>query len=191
MQLDWRAHSPDVHADATVYADSSIIGKVTIGAGSRVMPGARIIAENGGKIVIGCDVIILENAVVRATAEHPCHIGNSVMIGPNSHVVGATIEDDVFIATGASLFHGCTVEAGCEVRINAVVHIRTRLIKGMMVPIGWVAVGDPVTILPPDRHDEIWELQKTLNFPEFVYGVSRNETNMMSKIMQKMSLNLR
>jgi hypothetical protein len=47
------------------------------------------------------------------------------------------------------------------------------------VPIGWVAVGDPVRILPPDRHEEIWALQKPLNFPLFVYGVDREEADMV------------
>ena len=60
-----------------------------------------------------------------------------------------------------------------EVRINAVVHLLTRLPAGAVVPIGWVAVGDPATILPPDRHDEIWAVQKPLDFPKAVFGVER------------------
>src|SRR5262249_13954343 len=59
---------------------------------------------------------------------------------------------------------------GSEVRVHGTVHLRTRLEPGAMVPIGWVAVGDPARILPPDRHDEIWEVQKPLNFAEWVYG---------------------
>ena len=41
------------------------------------------------------------------------------------------------------------------------------------MPIGWVAVGDPAKILPPDRHDEIWAAQKPLDFPKTVFGVDR------------------
>ena len=51
--------------------------------------------------------------------------------------------------------------------------MNTRLPAGTVVPIGWVAVGDPATILPPDRHDEIWAVQQTLDFPGTVYGVGR------------------
>jgi len=29
---------------------------------------------------------------------------------------------------------------------------------------GWVAVGTDAQILPPDKHDEIWEIQRKLNF---------------------------
>jgi hypothetical protein len=62
---------------------------------------------------------------------------------------------------------------GVEVRINGVVHLRTDLPAETVVPIGWVAVGRPFVILPPEKHAEIWAIQKTLDFPGFVYGVSR------------------
>jgi hypothetical protein len=41
------------------------------------------------------------------------------------------------------------------------------------VPIGWVAVGDPAAILPPDRHDAIWAIQEKLDFPKAVFGLER------------------
>ena len=42
-----------------------------------------------------------------------------------------------------------------------------------MVPIGWVAAGNPATCIPPDQHEKIWAVQKPLNFPKTVYGVDR------------------
>jgi gamma-carbonic anhydrase len=35
-------------------------------------------------------------------------------------------------------------------------------------------VGDPAVILPPDRHDQIWAIQESLDFPGTVYGVGRD-----------------
>ena len=43
-----------------------------------------------------------------------------------------------------------------------------------IVPIGWVAVGDPARILPPGAHDEIWPVQEGLDFPGTVYGLPRD-----------------
>jgi carbonic anhydrase/acetyltransferase-like protein (isoleucine patch superfamily) len=60
-----------------------------------------------------------------------------------------------------------------EVRVNGVVHVNTVLANDAMVPIGWIAVGDPARILPPDRHQEIWEIQAALDFPGTVYGTGR------------------
>jgi hypothetical protein len=42
------------------------------------------------------------------------------------------------------------------------------------VPIHWVAVGDPAQLFSPDRHDEIWAVQKELDFPGTVYGLPRD-----------------
>jgi carbonic anhydrase/acetyltransferase-like protein (isoleucine patch superfamily) len=63
--------------------------------------------------------------------------------------------------------------AGSEVRIGGVVHVNTVLPPGTTVPIGWVAVGDPAQIYPPDQHEQIWETQESLDFPGTVYGVTR------------------
>ncbi len=42
-----------------------------------------------------------------------------------------------------------------------------------LVPIGWVAVGDPAQVLAPSDHEEIWKVQAGLDFPQTVYGISR------------------
>jgi carbonic anhydrase/acetyltransferase-like protein (isoleucine patch superfamily) len=59
------------------------------------------------------------------------------------------------------------------VRINGVVHVNSALSDGAVVPIGWIAVGDPAEILPPDRHDDIWAIQRELDFPGTVLGIER------------------
>ena len=185
--LSYDDHFPQIDAEAWVAPDATVSGDVTIGAGSRIMHGARLIAEAGGSIRIGRNCIVLENAVVRATGRHPCRVGDHCLVGPNSHVVGADIDDEVFIATGATIFHGAQIGRGSEVRINGVVHLRTRLEPGSTVPIGWIAVGDPAQILSPDQHEAIWSLQKPLDFPGFVYGVDRSLPNVMQEITTSLS----
>ena len=179
--------TPRIDPDAWVAPDATICGDVEISAGARVLHGARIVGEAGGAIRIGRDVIVMENAVVRAGPRHPCAIGDHCLIGPHAHVTGATIEEQVFIATGAAIFHGAYVGKGSEVRINGVVHLKTRLAPGSSVPIGWIAVGDPARILPPDQHDEIWAVQQPLNFPLTVYGLDRATPDLMVEITKRLS----
>ena len=169
---------PFIDHVAWVAPDATICGAVHIGANTRVMHGARVIAE-GGEIRIGRYCVVMENAVVRSTARHSAEIGDHCLIGPNAHVVGCSIEDEVFLATGAAVFHGARLGRGAEVRVNGVVHLRSHLPAGATVPIGWVALGDPIRILPPDKHDEIWDVQKPLNFPLHVYGFDRGEADMI------------
>lgn len=71
--------------------------------------------------------------------------------------------------------------------MNGIVHLRTRLPPDAMVPLGWIAVGDPAQILPPDKHEEIWAIQKPLDFPGFVFGVERPDEGetMMPHVMPR------
>lgn len=178
---------PKIDPLGWVAPDATVCGDVDIGPGSRVMHGARVIGEAGGSIKIGANCIIMENAVIRASPRHGCTIGDHCLIGPNAHVTGAVLEDQVFVATGAAIFHGTRLGRGSEVRVHAVVHLRTRLEPGATVPIGWVAVGDPATILPPDQHENIWAIQEPLNFPEWVYGFDRTTPDLMVHITRRLS----
>lgn len=180
---------PQVDSTVFIAPNAVICGDVTIGKNARIMFGAQIIAESS-PITIGDNCIVLENAVIRGTDNFPVSIGNNCLVGPNSHLAGCILEDNVFVATGASVFHGATLKTGSEVRINGVVHLKTVLPENATVPISWIAVGDPAQILPPDKHDEIWEIQKPLNFPKTVYGIERpksSEVNNMTEICKVMS----
>ena len=78
---------------------------------------------------------------------------------------------------------------GSSVRINGVVHLKSYLEPGALVPIGWIAVGNPAKIFSPDQHEEIWKIQEPLNFPLTVYGFDRPEAT-MEKITRRLAENL-
>src|SRR5262249_21805419 len=129
MIIKHDAATPRIDPAAWIAPNAVICGNVTIGPDCRVMFGAQVIAE-GGSIGIGRECIIMENAVLRSSARHSLSISNTCLIGPNAHVVGCTLEDEVFIATGAAVFHAARLGKGSEVRINGVVHLKTRLAAG-------------------------------------------------------------
>jgi carbonic anhydrase/acetyltransferase-like protein (isoleucine patch superfamily) len=172
MLVEHLGKTPRIHETAYVAPSATVCGDVRVGAQSRLLHGACVVAE-GGTIDIGRYCIVLENAVVRSTARYSTSISDHVLVGPHAHVVGCALEEEVFVATGASVFHGARIGARSEIRVNAVVHLRTHLAPDSTVPIGWVAVGDPPVILPPHEHDQIWSSQEPLNFPKSVYGVDR------------------
>jgi carbonic anhydrase/acetyltransferase-like protein (isoleucine patch superfamily) len=185
MLINHDGVSPRIDSTAWVAPNAVICGKVTVGPGCRIMYGAQIIAE-GGSITIGRECVIMENAVLRSSARHPLVVGNNCLVGPNAHLVGCTVDDAVFIATGAAIFHSARLGKGSEVRVNGVVHLKSLLAPGETVPIGWVAVGNPAQILPPGEHEQIWEIQEPLNFPLTVYGFERSEGS-MEKITRRLS----
>ena len=187
MLIEHAGKRPLIDDTAWIAPDATICGDVAIGPGARILHGARLVGEAGGTISIGRDSIVMENAVLRAGRRHPLIIGDHCLIGPNAHVVGARLEDQVFVATGAAIFHGAHLGRGTEVRVHGIVHLRTRLEPGATVPIGWIAVGDPARILPPDRHDEIWAVQAPLDFPQWVYGFDRDTPDLMVRVTRRLS----
>ncbi len=186
MLLEHQGKRPHIHATAYVAPAAVVCGDVSIGENSRVLFGAVISAE-GGPVEIGGECVIMENAVLRGTRRHPLRIGQHVLVGPRAYLTGCSVEDDVFLATGVTIFNGAHIGTRAEVRINGLVHIKSRLAQDAVVPIGWVAVGDPAQILPPEEHNRIWAIQEPLDFPREVFGLERapaGET-IMPELMQR------
>ncbi len=181
--------SPAVEPSAWVADTAVIVGDVRLGAHARVLHGA-VLTDDGGPVTIGEYTIVMEQAVLRGTRAHPMTVADHCVIGVGAALTGADVRSRVFVASGARVFNGAVLGEGAEVRINGVVHVNTVLPGGATVPIGWVAVGDPASILPPERHDEIWAVQRELDFPGTVFGVDRNGTDPMREITERWSRGL-
>ena len=106
------------------------------------------------------------------------HAGKRPEIHPSAYVApNAVVSGDVRVGPGARILFGAvlTAESGgsVEMRINSVLHVNSVLADDGMLPIGWVAVGDPAEAFPPDRHEDIWVIQRELDFPRTVLGLPR------------------
>ncbi len=132
-----------------------------------------MLTAEDGTVEVGARCVVMEQALIRGRARTPARLGDDVLVGPHAHVNGAEVGDGCFLATGAALFPGARLGRDVEVRINGVVHVNTHLTDDALVPIGWVAVGDPAQVHPPGRHEEIWAVQEGLDFPGTVYGLPR------------------
>jgi carbonic anhydrase/acetyltransferase-like protein (isoleucine patch superfamily) len=172
MILEHRGARPTIDPSAYVAPTAVVCGDVHVGAGARVLFGAVLTAEDG-RVEVGRNCVVMENALVRGRAAHPARLGDDVLVGPHAHVNGTDVAAGCFVATGAALFPGARLGAGCEVRIHGVVHVNTVLAPGAIVPIGWIAVGDPAQLFAPGRHEELWAVQRELDFPGTVHGVPR------------------
>jgi carbonic anhydrase/acetyltransferase-like protein (isoleucine patch superfamily) len=172
MILEHLGMRPRIDPSARIAPNATVCGNVTIGPGCSVGFGAVIVAESG-PVSLGTHCVVMDTAVIRGVRHHPVRIGDHVLIGPRAYLSGCTVEENAFLATGATVFNGARIGTRAEVRINGIVHIRTVLPPDSVVPLGWIAVGDPAEILPPEAHDRIWASQKKLDFPRFVFGVDR------------------
>jgi carbonic anhydrase/acetyltransferase-like protein (isoleucine patch superfamily) len=191
MIIESQGVVPRIATGASIAPTAVISGDVVIGPHTRIGHGAVITAE-GGPIVIGSHCVIMDTAVIRGVPGQRTTLGDHVMVGPRAYLVGCRVDDEAFLATGATVFNGARIGRGAEVRINGLVHLRTELPANATVPIGWVAVGSPARILPPHQHDEIWAIQQGLDFPNYVFGMDRTalKDNLMPSLMQRYARSL-
>ena len=189
MMYEHLGARPRIHDTAVVAPTAVISGDVEIGPHCQVLHGAVITAE-GGPIVLGEHVIVMENALIRATTADAVHIGSHSLLGTLSSVAGARIGEESFLASGARIFNGAHVGAHSEIRVNAIVQRKAVLAEGTVVPIGWVAVGDPARLLSPDQHEEIAAAQPELDFPGYVFGVDRDTPDLMVQLTERYASSL-
>jgi carbonic anhydrase/acetyltransferase-like protein (isoleucine patch superfamily) len=104
MLLSHDEKEPVIDSDVYVAPNAVVCGDVRIGAGSRIL--FPCIVAEGKPIRIGENCIVMENAVLRSTDNHDPDDRRSLHRRATRPVVGCTLQDRVFIATGASVFHG-------------------------------------------------------------------------------------
>lgn len=180
---------PRIHDTAVVAPTAVISGDVEIGPNCQVLHGAVITAE-GGPITLGEHVIVMENALIRATAANAVHIGDHTLVGTLASIAGATVGEEVFFASGSRVFNGALVGDRCEVRVNAIIQRRAVVPEGTVIPIGWIATGDPVQLFSPDQADEIAAAQPELDFPGHVFGVDRDTPDLMVQLTERYGTSL-
>jgi carbonic anhydrase/acetyltransferase-like protein (isoleucine patch superfamily) len=146
---------PDIHPDAYVHPDATVIGTVTIGAGSTVWPQC-VLRGDYGRIVIGARTSIQDGSVIHTTALHDTIVGDDCVIGHLVHLECCTIHDRALVGTGSIVLHRAVVESGALVGAGAVVP------NDMKVPSRAMALGVPAKLredaVDPDEITRIAEL---------------------------------
>ncbi|WP_435194990.1 gamma carbonic anhydrase family protein [Natronomonas sp. EA1] len=115
--------SPEVHEDASVARESTLVGDVTVAADASIWPGARLRGDIG-----------------------PVSVGEESHVGENATLHASTVGDRVMVGNGA-VINDSTVEDGALVGFNAVVDEST-VGEGSVVASG--AVVTPGTTIPPE-----------------------------------------
>lgn len=140
---------PTIHPNAYVHPDAVVIGRVTIGAGSSVWPGA-VLRGDDGDILIGERTSVQDGCVLHTTHVWPTVVGDDCVIGHMVHLEGCTIENRCLVGNGSIVMHRVRVCTGSVVAANSV------LLNGTEVPTGALAAGSPAVIKPGKaRLDEI------------------------------------
>jgi len=140
---DYRGVKPRVHASSFVAETAVIIGDVHVGEESSIWYNT-VIRGDVNQIRIGSGSNIQDMCVLHVTGAkgkgeegHPLYIGSDVTVGHAVTLHGCTIEDGAFIGMNAVILDGCRVCRGAMVAAGSL------LTPGTFVPEGTLWMGAP------------------------------------------------
>lgn len=113
-------HAPRNEGAAFVAPNATLAGDVALEEGSSVWYGAVLRADSG-RIRIGRDTNVQDNAVLHTGTGLDVTIGARVSIGHGAVVHGCTVGDDCLIGMHATILNGAVLGKGCLVAAGALV----------------------------------------------------------------------
>ncbi len=99
---------PRIHESVFVAKGAQIYGDVEIGEGSSVWFNA-VIRGDEGKIVIGKNTNIQDNAVIHSDGDMPVEIGDSVTVGHGAVIRACKLGNSVMVGMNATVMSGVEI----------------------------------------------------------------------------------
>jgi len=146
--LPFEGHTPEVHTSAWIAPNATLIGKVRIHGDASVWFGA-VLRGDIDEIVLGAGSNLQDNAVVHTELGSPAIIGEGVSVGHGAVVHGCTIEDGCLIGMNATVLTGAVVGRDSLVAAGSVV------LEGATIPPRSLVAGIPGKVRRPLTDDEI------------------------------------
>jgi len=134
-------HTPQIHPDAWVAENATIVGNVVVEAGANIWYGCVLRCEFDSGITIGEGTSVQDNTVMHADPGLPIIVGKQVLIGHATVIHGATLEDGCLIGIQATVLNGAVVGAQSTIAAGAVV------LEGQKIPPGVLAAGVPAKVV--------------------------------------------
>jgi len=150
FQLDDRI--PRIDPEAFVHDSATVIGRVTLGAGASVWPGATIRGDNE-PILIGDNSSVQECAVLHTDPGCPLTVGAGVTIGHQAMLHGCTIGDGSLIGIQAIVLNRAVIGRNVLVGAGALVT------EGKVIPDNSLVLGTPARVIRELTEDDLARLR--------------------------------
>jgi carbonic anhydrase/acetyltransferase-like protein (isoleucine patch superfamily) len=130
---------PEIHPTAYLAETATVIGRVRIAEDASVWFGA-VLRGDIDEIVLGPGSNLQDNAVIHTEAGSPTIVGAGVSIGHGAVVHGCRVEDGCLIGMNATVLNGAVIGADSLVAAGAVV------LEGTVVPPRSLVAGVPAKV---------------------------------------------
>ena len=148
VSLPFSGRAPDVDATAWVAPNATLVGKVRVQAGASVWFGA-VLRGDIDEIEVGAGSNLQDNVVVHTEQGFPAIVGRHVSVGHGAVVHGCTIEDGCLIGMNATVLTGAVVGRDSLVAAGSVV------LEGATIPPRSLVAGVPGKVRRELTDDEV------------------------------------
>lgn len=146
--LPFEGRTPEVHETAWLASTAALIGKVRVEADASVWYGA-VLRGDIDEIVLGRGSNLQDNVVVHTELGSPAIVGENVSVGHGAIVHGCVIEDGCLIGMNATVLTGAVVGRDTLVAAGAVV------LEGTVIPPRSLVAGVPAKVRRELTDDEV------------------------------------
>ena len=119
--------------------NAAVIGRVTLHENSSIWFSC-VLRGDSERIEVGAGSNIQDGTVMHADAGFPCVVGKNVTVGHNAMLHGCSIDDGTLVGINAVVLNGAKIGKGCLIGANALVT------EGMQIPDGSLVLGSPAKI---------------------------------------------
>src|SRR3954451_6527114 len=148
LVLPYDGTEPAIDPTAWLAPNATVIGDAHIGPRASVFYGAVLRADMAA-VRLGAGSNLQDNVVVHTDTGLPALIGAGVTVGHAAVVHGCVVDDGCLIGMNATVLNGAVVGAGSLVAANALVP------EGTVVPAGSLVAGIPAKVRRPLTTDEV------------------------------------
>lgn len=125
---------PNINEDTFIFDSADLIGDVRLEAGVSIWAQVSIRADNA-PIIIGRNSNIQEGSVLHVDTGIPLHIGQNVTVGHQAMLHGCTIEDGALIGMQAIVLNNARIGKNCLIGAGAIIP------EGREIPDNSLVVG--------------------------------------------------
>jgi carbonic anhydrase/acetyltransferase-like protein (isoleucine patch superfamily) len=144
---------PQIDPTAFIHESAEVIGKVIIGKNVSIWPNA-VIRGDMDEIVIGEATNIQDNTVIHTDFGTPTILGKGITVGHSVILHSCTVQDNCVVGMGAILLDGVVIEEDCLIGAGALVS------PGKTIPRGSLVIGIPAKVKRSLDPDEIRHITK-------------------------------
>ena len=148
MIYDFEKNVPEVHADAWVASNATLIGKVKLEKNSSIWFNA-VLRGDIELISIGENSNIQDGSVLHTDPGYKLKVGKGVTVGHMVMLHGCQIADDTLIGIGSIILNNAKIGKNCIIGANSLIT------ENKIIPDNSLVVGSPGRVLRKVTEDEI------------------------------------